>query len=74
MSLVDKIRALRDAPADGDLVEFFGLRPGDRLYWSDSELTVGTDTLPMAEVLAVLRGRPIPQTPQPRRTVAIGDL
>lgn len=69
MALLDKLRALRDAPADMDLAKALGGIPA----WGKDSLTLGGETVPMSEARAALVD-PIPQTPEPKRIVTIGDL
>lgn len=70
MALLDKLRALRDEPADRDLADFLGAVP----TWNRESVTVGDETVPMVEARAAVLGGPIEQTPEPRRVVTIGDL
>ncbi len=72
MSLLDKLRDIRSQPADGDLLDFLGVQ-ADALSWSDTALTVGGETVPMAAVRLAMSGGPIPQTDRPR-SINIGDL
>lgn len=74
MALLDKLRDAAAAAPDTDLLTFFGIGPGDPLRWDKDTLTVGGETVPMAEARRALAGPPVPQTPVPRRTVTIGDL
>jgi hypothetical protein len=72
--LIDKLRAIHDEPADRDLLEFFGVDP-DQFHWARDRVTVGGETVTMAEARAAVLGGPIASSgSSPRRTVAIGDL
>ena len=69
MALIDKLRAMRDADPQTDLLEFFGLSSGSQLHWDEKILTVGDETIPTAEAKRIIRG----DSPH-ARTVTIGDL
>lgn len=73
MPLADKHRGIWDAPAEMDLLEFFGAGPRDFRLTADT-LTVAGESIPLAEAREIVCGVPIPQTPEQRRTVTIGDL
>lgn len=68
MTLLDKLRDLHAQPADGDLLDYLGIRPGDPLHWDKDVLTVGGETVPMAAARLAMAGG------GPRRTVTIGEL
>jgi len=68
MSLADKLRAMRDEPADRDLLEYFGIVPGDPFQITAKSLTVGDETLSLEEARRAMNGEP------PPRRVVIGDL
>jgi hypothetical protein len=73
VSLRDKLRELRDAPAGLDLLEFFGVGP-DGLRLTPEGLTVGGESVPLAEARAVVLGGPIRTGDAPPRRITIGDL
>ena len=72
MALIDKLRDLRAAPADADLLDFLGVGPSE-LRWTKDGLTVGGETIPMSEARDAVLGGPI-RTDEPRRAVEIKDL
>jgi hypothetical protein len=74
MSLIDKLRDMQAESPDRDLLEYFGIEPGAPFAVTKDGLTVGDETISLADARLALTGGPIPQSPAPRRTVAIGDL
>ncbi len=74
MGLLEKLRDIRSQPADGDLLAYLGVASPDQLQFDKDGLTVGGVTLPMREVRLAMNGGRIPQTPEPRRNILIGDL
>lgn len=67
MSLLDKLHELRYADPDTDLLEFFGVS-GSKLSWNHETLTVGDESLPIAEVRQLL------ETNEASRSIRIDDL
>lgn len=70
MTLLDQIARMRYEPDDRDLLEFFGIKPGDPLQITGDGVTVGTETVSLADARRALLGPPSP----PARTVEIADL
>lgn len=67
MSVLDRIRSATPADDDRPLEEVLGLKPGDRFGWDEQNLTVGDETVPIAEVLRAMGM-------EPARTIRIEDL
>ena len=74
MVLLDKLRDIHAQPADGDLLDYLGIRPGDPFRWDKDALTVGDETVPMGAARLAMAGGSIPVGDEPKRTVTIGDL
>ena len=72
MSLLGKLRDAATLPPDTDLLAYLGWKPGDHFAVGRDGVTVGGETVPLADARAALNP-PIP-TAEPRRSVAIGDL
>ena len=74
MGLIDKLRDIHRQPADADLLGYLGIRPGDPLIIGKTHLTVGAETIPLRDARLAVAAGAIPVTPEPRRSVRIGDL
>lgn len=74
MNLIDKLRAAATLPPETDMPTVLGRKTGERFVIDKDGLTLGNETVSLADVRLALAGGPIPTTPEPRRAVAIGDL
>ena len=70
-TLLEKLRRLREQPADGDVLEYFGIKPGEPFQWDRDRLVVGNETVTMDQVREAMG--PAPDPAQSRRIV-IADL
>ena len=68
MSLVDKLRALRNLPDDTDLLVILGKSPECRVMVSARDITIGDETISLADARRAMADNP------PARQVVIGDL
>lgn len=72
MTLLDRLRSAADQSPDMDLLAFLGHRPGDPFRLTKDGLTIGGETVPIADARLALNGGSIPQPPA--RRIIIGDL
>jgi hypothetical protein len=49
--VLDKLRTAKPEDMGRDVIEFFGLKPGDRLDWNADTLNIGGDSIEMADVI-----------------------
>lgn len=54
-AILDKLRTARPEDMGRDVLEFFDLKPGDRLDWNADFLRIGDKTVEMAEVLGSIK-------------------
>lgn len=73
MPLADKLRNIWAQPADADLCAYLGVPAGDVAVGPDG-VRAGDESVPLEEALRLVAQPPVPVTPQPRRTIAVGDL
>lgn len=74
MALLDKLRSMAAADPNANLLEFLGVGKGGRFQIDAKTMTVGDETVTLAEAKLAIQGGPIVMTPAARRTVEIADL
>lgn len=70
-SIIDKLRTARPEDMGRDVLEFFGLKPGERLDWNADNLNIGDESVSMAEVISAIKEADVQNGV---RDVAIVDL
>lgn len=70
-SVLDKLRTARPEDMGRDVIEFFGLKPGERLDWNADQLNIGDESIPMVEIVGSIREADVANGV---RTIEIPDL